>query len=48
MACGYCGATCILIGNMDHENGRYQKLGGFRDVDMAKDGESQLDGTEDK
>jgi len=38
----------ILIRNMELEKGRYQKIGGCRDVDMAKAGESQLDGTQDK
>jgi len=30
------------------EEGRHQKIGGLRDVDMAEDGESQLDGAQDK
>jgi len=33
---------------MNHEKGRYQNVGGFKDLDMAKDEESQLDGSEDK
>jgi len=36
------------IGNMDFEKGKYQKTGGFRDVDRVSDGESQLDGTKGK
>jgi len=38
----------IRIRDMDPEEGRHQKTGGLRDVDMAKDGENQLDGMEDK
>jgi len=38
----------IRIGNMDHEKGRFQKMLGIRDVDMAKNEESQLYGTQDK
>jgi len=35
MECGL-----IRIGNMNLEKERYQTIGGFRYVDMAKDGES--------
>ena len=27
-----------------HDKGRHQRVGGFRDVDIAKDGESPPDG----
>ena len=43
MECGI-----VWIENMVHEKGRYQKIGGFPEVDKSKDGESQLDGTPDK
>ena len=33
---------------MDPGKLRYQKIRGFRDVDMAQDGKNQLDGTQDK
>ena len=33
---------------MDLERESYQKIGGFRDVDMVQDRENQLDRTKDK
>ena len=36
----YTDGVVIRLGNMDHEKGRYQKIGGFRDVDIANDRES--------
>ena len=30
-----------------NDEGRHQRIGGFRDLDKAKDGESQLDGSQD-
>ena len=33
---------------MDYEEGKYQQTGGFWDMDLAKEGENQLDGTQDK
>jgi len=41
-----CGV--IRIRNMDLEKGIYQKIRGFQDVDMAKDGKNQLDGAQGK
>jgi len=36
------------IGNIDHEEGKPQKIGDFREVDIVKSGESQMDGIQDK
>ena len=38
-----CGA--VRIRDMDIEKRGYKKTGGFRNVDMEKNGENQLDGT---
>ena len=42
--------SVVLYGSDIHDSkeGRHQKIGGLRDVDMAKKRESQLDGSEDK
>ena len=40
------GSLVIWIRNMN-ENGRHQRIGGFCDVDIAKDGESQLNRSRD-
>jgi len=41
-----CGV--IWIGNMDQEEGRHQRNDGVWEVDMTNNGESQLEGTQDK
>ena len=41
-----CGA--VWVGNLDHQEGGYQEVGGLGDVDMATNGEDQLDGAHDK